>query len=47
MDFFIFKYMTFGGVDSAAFGTIAITITQPSQIVLTWMSFLDAINNDA
>jgi hypothetical protein len=47
MDFFIFKYMTFGGVDSATFDTIAVAITQSALIVLTWMSFLDAINNNA
>jgi len=43
MDFFIFKYMTFGGVDSAAFDTIAVATTQSALIVLTTYTLLDAV----
>ena len=43
MDFFIFKYMTFGGVDSAAFDTIAVATTQSALIVLTTYIFLGAL----
>ena len=47
MDFFIFKYMTFGGVDSAAFDTIAVAITQPALIVLMTYTLLDAVQTFA
>jgi hypothetical protein len=56
MDFFIFKYMTFAGVDSAAFDTIAVAIThsttaqcsaQSALIVLMTYTLLDAVQTFA